>query len=232
MKGQRHRQVLQTRRRRRKGKCQSELSLRVQKTTASRKPVEVTPPTTSAGFNKECLSILLEMNIKLSNTSDKVEKLSDRVDTLYDYYDYNEGYEYGSDQEVYMDPLDADQEEQASVSFSDKRSIHDVDSDDDVFSNFMKKFKKTDKVDAEVSQNLADMINSTFREGMPDETYNEIIKKINRPENCFALKETRVNAGVWSVLKPQTQTEDSKMRGIQNAFCKAGCNLANLINQS
>ena len=115
--------------------------------------------------------------------------------------------------------------------FSEKCSIHELEEDDNVFSTFIKKFKKTDKVDAEVKQSLADMINSTFREGMPDDIYNDVIKNINRPENCHALKETQVNAGVWSVLKPQTQTEGSKMRGIQNAECKVGSNLAKLLDE-
>ena len=81
-----------------------------------------------------------------------------------------------------------------------------------------------------MNQSFADMIISTFREGMPGEIYN-VIKNINRPENCHALKKTQVNAGVWSVLKPQTQTVDSKMRGIQNAVCKAGSNLAKLLDK-
>ena len=50
---------------------------------------------------------------------------------------------------------------------------------------------------------------------MPDDIYNELSKGINWPENSFAPKEARVSAGVWSILKPQIQTEDSKMCGIQ-----------------
>ena len=75
------------------------------------------------------------------------------------------------------------------------------------------------------------MINATFREGMPDDIYNDVVKTTLRPENCFALMETQVIAGMWAVYKPQTQTEDSKMQGIQNAVCKAGINLAKLIDK-
>ena len=55
---------------------------------------------------------------------------------------------------------------------------------------FAKKFKKADVVDCEVNQNLADMINSSFWEGIPDDMYAEFTKNIHRPENCFALKKT------------------------------------------
>lgn len=75
----------------------------------------------------------------------RLKKISDRVDTLYDYYDYNEDYDYDyeSDQKVsYLDPFHADQEDQMSISLSDKRRIDEVDSEDDVFSNFMKKIQE------------------------------------------------------------------------------------------
>ena len=62
--------------------------------------------------------------------------------------------------------------------------------------------------------------------------YAELTKNIHRPENCFALKETRVNAGVWSVVKPQTQTQDSKARVVQNSIIKASCNIAKLLDKA
>ena len=78
---------------------------------------------------------------------------------------------------------------------------------------------------------MAAVVNSTFREGMSDEHYSQISKNILRPSNCEALKETRVNSGVWSVLKPTTQTEDSKMRGIQNSLVKATCNIVKIMDK-
>lgn len=48
--------------------------------------------------------------------------------------------------------------------------------------------------------------------------------------NCENLKETRVNQGVWSVLKSNIQTEDSKLRSIQNAVVKATINLVKIMN--
>ena len=65
---------------------------------------------------------------------------------------------------------------------------------------------------------------------MPDDVYNELVKGINRPVNCEALKETRVNQGVWTILKPYTQTEDSKLRGVQNAVIKASINVTKMLN--
>ena len=156
------------------------------KTSAKSKPSSSGPPKTfrpagpspPTGFNKECLTILSEMN----STSNKVEKLSDRVDNLYDDYeqsDYQYDYGYMYDPECQDDSFQ-DQEDHISTCISEKHSIHKVEEGDDVFSTFIKKFKKTDNVDAKVNQNLADMINSTFREGMPDEIYNDVTTNISR----------------------------------------------------
>ncbi|KAK6186595.1 hypothetical protein SNE40_008608 [Patella caerulea] len=66
---------------------------------------------------------------------------------------------------------------------------------------------------------------------MTDERYNEIIKNIRRPSNCESLKETRVNNGVWTTLESFTQTEDSKLRAIQNSVVKASINLTKMLDK-
>ena len=90
------------------------------------------------------------------------------------------------------------------------------DADDSVFGRYLKKFKKTDPVENEVNPGLAKLVNNAFRGGMADDAYNVLIKLIHRPANCETLKETRVNQGVWSVLKSTTQTEVR----VQNALVK------------
>ena len=136
-----------------------------------------TPPTSNTIFNKECLSILREMNSNISKNNEKVEKLSQRVDALYEeeeHYPENEN-DFQSGYDLYdYDPNNTyDQEaEEDSVSVSQsvgsygKRSSSELEvDDDDIFSHIIKKFRKADKVDPEVNQHLADMINATFREG-------------------------------------------------------------------
>ena len=90
----------------------------------------------------------------------------------------------------------------------------------------MKKFKKIDSVDKDVALPLADIVNTAFRDGMPDDVYNELTKNINQLGNCVSLKETWVNQGVWCVLKPYTQTEDS----YQNAVVKATVNVTKMMH--
>ena len=113
-----------------------------------------------------------------------------------------------------------------NVSESNESPKRPVDEQDNVFSPYLKKFKKIDSVDTDVALPLADIVNTAFRDGMPDDVYNEFTKKINQLGNCVSLKETRVNQGVWSVLKPYTQTEDS----YQNAVVKATVNVTKMVH--
>ena len=177
-------------------------------------------PQDSVSFNKEALLILREMNSNITKTNTQVQELASRMDAL---YDYNENY----DEEHYDDEnVDHSREDTEEVTVS-KRPLED---DTSIFSTFAKKFKKSDITDNPVNEGLADLVNSAFLDGMSEDNYSDIIKNIHRPENCDSLKERRVNPGVWSVLRAQTQTEDSKLRGIQNCIVKASCNITKLMD--
>ena len=80
-----------------------------------------------------------------------------------------------------------------------------------VFSKFSKIFKKSDVTSNPVDENLAEIVNEAFRGGTPEDTSEAMNKEIHRPINCDSLKETKVNPAVWSVLRRNTQTEDSKV---------------------
>ncbi|XP_045166692.2 uncharacterized protein LOC123530066 [Mercenaria mercenaria] len=189
--------------------------------------VKLTTATNSDAFNAEALSILRQMNANINKTNKTVEELTGRVDALYNDFD---GGDYDLSQGNGNDDYDVqDWEQDDQYAPDDQRSLSG--DDDDVFSRSAKKFQKSDSVAPEVSEKLATVVNSTFREGMSDEHFCDVSKNILRPSNCEALKETRVNSGVWSVLKPTTQTDDSKMRGIQNSIVKAACNIVKIMDK-
>lgn len=181
-----------------------------------------TGSTLPQSFNKEALSILREMNLNINKTNEKVEHLSRRVDELYDYDMYDEieqDRDSGTDQQ---------QDENDDTSFPP--GDNQDENEHSVFGRFSKTFKKSDVTSNAVDSQLAELVNDAFREGMSDDQYQNIIKDIHRPENCPSLKETKVNPGVWSVLRQHTQMEDSKLRGIQNCFVKAACNLVKILD--
>ena len=204
----------------------------------------VTPGATAgpspAAFNAEAIAILREMHSSQNKTNEKVESLALKVDELYNFdymYDENNNFEPIEDPQdfaLYEEPQDVSSYQGDSAIHIDqdegspKRPNDDA--GDSVFGRFLKKFKKTDPVDKDVNPGLAEVVNNAFREGMADDTYNELVKVIYRPGNCETLKETRVNQGVWSVLKATTQTEDSKLRGVQNALVKATINIVKIMD--
>lgn len=193
-------------------------------------------PSSPIDFNAEAIAILRQMNTNQNKTNEKVEQLSQRVDEIYNMSeqcdDYCDDYEYEN-----CDPsmMYGEQEEDISSlsgmsgTSQQKRQVEESESDG-VFASYLKKFKKTDSVEEEINPQLASIVNNAFREGMPDDVFSELSKNINRPANCDSLKETRVNQGVWNVLKPNTQTEDSKLRGIQNAIVKATINVSKMVD--
>lgn len=74
-------------------------------------------------------------------------------------------------------------------------------------------------------------VNNSFRNGIFDERFSEILKDIHSPSNCECLAKTRVNCGVWRLLKPQTQTEDAKLQTVQNLTVKAASNVVKLLDK-
>ena len=56
--------------------------------------------------------------------------------------------------------------------------------------------KAKDTVDVKNNDELADVVNGFFREGISDEKYSEIMKSIARPENCTSLTKTRVSKSI------------------------------------
>ncbi|XP_045170221.2 uncharacterized protein LOC123532723 [Mercenaria mercenaria] len=180
-------------------------------------------PNVAQNFNKEGLAILGEMNQNINKTNEKVDDLYDyEYDTQYDVDDEN--YDFRSGQ---------NDDEQSNASLNDQRSNQDSLNDDTqntVFGKFSKTFKKSDLTSKPVDEQLAQLVNDAFREGMTDDHYQNVVKDIHRPENCAGLKETKVNPGVWSVLRQHTQMEDSKLRGIQNCFVKAACNIVKVLD--
>lgn len=195
-----------------------------------------TPSSSIVDFNAEAIAILRQMNSNQTKTNEKVEQLSQRVDEIYNMPDqYGDYYYDDNDYENYDPSLYEDQEENISsqsvitLASPHKRQAEDAESDG-VFASYLKKFKKSESVEEEINPQLATIVNNAFREGMPDDVYSELSKNINRPANCETLKETRVNQGVWNVLKSNTQTEDSKLRGIQNTIVKATINISKMMN--
>ena len=180
-------------------------------------------------INKEIGLILKELNSNVLQQGEQIKKLSDRVDFLYDdsnydpyYENYDDEYEGTNCLEHTSPHCDENDSEDCPPSKKTKTT----------FKGLSDKFLLAEKVDNEVNEDLAQFVNSSFRSGVSDERVAEITKDVYRPNNCDSLTKTRVNPGIWRLLKPQTQTDDAKMQAIQNLMIKASINFVKLLDKN
>ena len=66
------------------------------------------------------------------------------------------------------------------------------------------KFKIKEKVDKPVDSELADIVNALFFNGIPESKLSDLLKSVDRPENCNMLTKTRVNQLMWDLLSDYT----------------------------
>lgn len=177
--------------------------------------------------NKEILLILKEMNEKLNSQAEQIKSQDEKIDSLMsgdvDYQ--NAGYDYDYSEQDYDE----------SAGFEDQSSMADEDpstSPSNVFKSLAGKYQQAESVDNEVNDCLASFVNVSFRNGITDEKQSELTKSINRPVNCESLTKTRVNQGIWRLLKPNTQADDNKMQQIQNLIVKSACNITKLLDKN
>lgn len=66
---------------------------------------------------------------------------------------------------------------------------------DNVLKAAAKAYRSKDTVDTSIDKTLADTVDGFFREGISDETYNELMISMVRPKN--SLSRTRLNQLIW-----------------------------------
>ena len=72
-----------------------------------------------------------------------------------------------------------------------------------------------------VHDQLATIVNNLAREKLPDETIATKYKLYDRPENCDALIQVKVNPPIWDKLKSETRSSDLRFQKIQTALNKS-----------
>jgi hypothetical protein len=112
--------------------------------------------------------------------------------------------------------------------------VDNPDSDSAKKSNFkdlVEKFKVKEKVVSPVDSDLAELVNNMFQNGLPDHQLSELVKNINRPENCSMLTKTRVNQLIWDLLSDYTKSEENKIQYRQGRLIKTAIFITKLVNK-
>ena len=102
---------------------------------------------------------------------------------------------------------------------------------DIIYKDLYDRYQCVEKCDSEINESLANFINTSFRNGVSDDTLNDMLKDIHRPVNCEVLVKTKVNTCIWRLLNPQTQSEDVKFQAIQNILVKAASNFSKILDE-
>ena len=68
--------------------------------------------------------------------------------------------------------------------------------------NSLKQELKKEETGPSINAKLANVVNATVKEGLPEEKIKEKLNKYYRPENCESLTKVRVNQSIWDRLTP------------------------------
>ena len=193
-------------------------------------------------FNAEVAGILKELHNNQNKISNRLEKLSSRVDSIYEYTsdEYDEQYVIDGNQNEYYDDAyenvvpessDHDQSVETASVASEPPLKKQKSEKASVFKNIHDKFNPKEIVDVDINSELAEFINTAFGEGISEDKQSELLKEIHRPNNCSTLVKTTVNQPIWRLLKAHTQTDDVKMQLIQNNIIKAAISFTKILNE-
>ena len=205
--------------------------------TSSSKPTDsvgVAPKEPSMG---QLMGILVSIQKEQASQKASMSNLQGKVNEMFESYDDYDDYDDNNnvnEGEVGDENLE---NEDNSEPPSKRQKVDNVNvekpsnSNTSIFKNAAQNFRLKEKVDSEVNSDLADMVNSLFREGISDEKYSDLMKNTLRPENCTSLTRTKVNQLIWTWLSPQTKFLDVVLQQHQFTVIKAAMNLVKLLDK-
>ena len=83
----------------------------------------------------------------------------------------------------------------------------------------------------EVDCELASVIDSMLKDGLPEEKPQDKMNKYHRPKNCQNLTKVRVNQAVWDNLSLAVRSQDVKLQKVQTSLFKGLCALTTALNK-
>ena len=200
------------------------------------------PSTKKGSSNSEIIQLLKTIQQSQTAQGERIDKLSGRVDDLYNYnyeqYDddvdeYDEDvllYGQSSNRFGYEGESDGNNNEPPS-------KIPRTDTDnkspggDNVFTNAGKKLRVKELCDKDLNQHLAHLVDSWFQDGIEDERYTELLKENLRPENCASLVTVKTNQLIWDLLSPPVRTNDKKIQNAQTSVVKAAVIMTKVLDK-
>ncbi len=199
------------------------------------------------------LNAISKVQRKVEENSSNIRKQQEAMDSWYE-YDCNDEHE-----EEQFDPnigdvnIENDGENEPSTSASaagssendapppKKQKVGDDETSacpgtgnskpDSRFAAALAKYKKSKEKTVEpVADDIAELANESFAQGVDKDKLKTLLDAIHRPENCKYLTEVRVNELIWNLLSQTTKSFDEKLQLIQTSLAKAGVTLVNMLH--
>lgn len=209
----------------------------------------------------DIMTVMQSMRASQEKTDKRLDDLSSKVNDWYEEYDEDEllrddGQGEGEpDPENYIDGQNQDNEAEIDNDNSVVPDVGDANNNEppakkqrtdnngdqaatdsnaagtSLFKGLGDKFKIKEKLDPPVDDELAEVVNGLFANGIPDVKLSELLKEINRPENCKMLTNTRVNKLIWDLLSERTRGEENRTQYKQGLVVKAAILITKLLDK-
>ena len=85
----------------------------------------------------------------------------------------------------------------------------------------LKQDLQEEKTGPKVDTELASIIDTLIKDGLPKEKLQDKMNIYHRSENCESLTKVRVNQAVWDNLSPSVRSQDVRMQKVQLSLCVA-----------
>lgn len=179
----------------------------------------------------DVMTFLREIKNDQEKSNTRMNEMSSRVEEIYNYEPYEDDGDFEMYDENVADDNNNEAVEESATAESQPPAKKQKSDKDSVFKDTLEKYKIKEKVDESVDSDLAEMVNSFFRQGIPEEKFSELIQSIDRPENCEALTKTRVNQLIWDLLSEYTRSDENRIQFRQNIVVKSACLITKMLNQ-
>lgn len=171
-------------------------------------------------------------NKRIEKQDERIEQISQKLESWFDDpgEEYDD-YQYDCEYSVHDDESEISCNQPDKDASSEPAPKKQKTSENSIFKSLGEKFLQVETVDNEVNDDLANFVNTAFRSGISEEKQVDLIKEIHRSSNCESLVKTRVNQGIWRLLKSNTRTDDAKLQSIQTYLVKASTNVTKLLDK-
>ena len=149
-------------------------------------------------------------------------------------FESEEGEYSGSDKEDQEPPakkLRLSSDTGSSTAFAGEGSGSGGTSGTDILLSMAKSVNLAESTGPAINEQLAKVVTQYLERGMDKESFEKLLEKSVRPENCDRLKVVRVNSAIFNNVSKDTKQEDICLQKVQRPLVAGIINLVTMLDQ-